>query len=670
MFVHDNETVGIVRGISKIVASLVGVRTGLPAIRILANAASMNVPLLLCLVIAAFSFERLHASSFYVDADGGNDTKSGKSPAEAWASLEKVSSQKFKAGDQILLKCGDTFRGKLALVKVAGSSQQPIVIASYGEGDPPVIDAAGYRAGIHLANCEHFEVRDLEITADGDAPVDDADPKERYGVLANTWGDGASHGLLLKNLHIHSIYPHEPTEHEGTNPTTYVGTAIRVSGTKKTPSKDVRIEDCRIENTGFAVLQAVWTSHLQVLNNHMKDIGGPAMVPSHCDDLVVRGNTVDGSGAFTDQRMHGRGSGIWPVYCERVLIEKNRFMHARGRYDSCGAHIDIGNRNVVVQYNLSLDNEGGFAEILGENVNCTYRYNISINDGARVQDKKRKSGDGHAILFSGHNGTKNRSGPTNCYVYNNTIYVKRGQHCSFSIEDTTRGVMLANNLFYVEGKAEDGTPSWWGKYQPGIEDTVFWTNNLYQKRGIFPKEWRFRETGPIVDDPHLANPGGLNPEDYIPATDSPVKDAGIEITKIPGDDIGLELGFAVDKDFFGNPIVGLPDIGAVEVSNSSATTKDGMATVDVAQSIKLGQKDEDYTLTDTEGRTIDGRLLHVDKDYVYVRLGNNRSYAIPLKILDSDTQNLLAAWEQKFGTPLTDQQSDYLKSLRNQAEKH
>ena len=147
----------------------------------------------------------------------------------------------------------------------------------------------------------------------------------------------------------------------------------------------------------------------------MERIGGQRS-SNDCDDLLVRGNVVNGSGQFTDERMHGRGSGIWPIWCKNVLIEKNEFKHARGRYDSCGTHIDMGNYNVIVQHNLSLDNEGGFVEILGFNTNCTYRYNISINDGARIAGKNGGDGDGHVILFSGHTNT-NRTGPFNSYIY-------------------------------------------------------------------------------------------------------------------------------------------------------------------------------------------------------------------------------------------------------------
>ena len=47
-------------------------------------------------------------------------------------------------------------------------------------------------------------------------------------------------------------------------------------------------------------------------------------------------------------------------------------------------YIDCGKENVVFQYNYSYNNEGGFVEILGDNINCGYRYNIGVNDGYRA----------------------------------------------------------------------------------------------------------------------------------------------------------------------------------------------------------------------------------------------------------------------------------------------
>jgi hypothetical protein len=55
---------------------------------------------------------------------------------------------------------------------------------------------------------------------------------------------------------------------------------------------------------------------------------------------------------------------------------------------------------VTIQYNLSLDNEGGFVEILGDCVNSIYRYNVSINDGSRAKGVHGATQDGHLTCLS------------------------------------------------------------------------------------------------------------------------------------------------------------------------------------------------------------------------------------------------------------------------------
>ena len=518
--------------------------------------------------------------TYYLDADGGDDSNAGTSPESAWATLAKAGSVTFTPGEQLLLQCGDTFDGKLVFDDENGTAGLPIVVASYGSGGRPVIDAAGYEAGINIISCDYIEVRDLEITGDGGAHVDGSSGENRYGIYINNTTDNDADGIIISNVYFHTIYPALPTESEGHNPTTYMGSGISAVGQLSDPSESLTVINCHFENLGYRCVYSKYQNHLSILDNLMENIGGPAMTPNVCTDLLVRGNIVDGSGQYTDPRMHGRGSGIWPINCTRVMIEQNAFMHARGRFDSCGVHLDIGNTDAVIQHNLSMDNEGGFVEILGVNSNCTYRYNISINDGARragFNENGLSQGDGHIIIFSGHNFSgQERHGPYNSYIYNNTIYVTEEQLCSFHIEQTTLGALVANNLFIVDGHSEDESPLWRGEYTVGMPETIVWTNNFYQRGGIFPESWVFTEGSPIYGNPNLANPGGLTAEDYIPAAGSMVEGRSVSIPLIPGDSVGLAVGFAVSNDFFGNPILGIPEIGAVEIG-SGVSTETGSA---------------------------------------------------------------------------------------------
>jgi hypothetical protein len=101
---------------------------------------------------------------------------------------------------------------------------------------------------------------------------------------------------------------------------------------------------------------------------------------------------------------------------------KKKFLYANGPGDSAGAHIDYNCDNIVLQYNISAYNAGGFCEILGNNYNCMYRYNLSINDGHHYKsiDGAFKKENFMVKRFQGEK--KKRKGPVNSYFYNNTIY--------------------------------------------------------------------------------------------------------------------------------------------------------------------------------------------------------------------------------------------------------
>jgi hypothetical protein len=348
---------------------------------------------------------------------------------------------------------------------------------------------------------------------------------------------------------------------------------------QKTSAKirNVKIENCTIEMTGHTGIRISgaggandrsFLDSVTIVNNRLKHIGGPGMVPGRCENVLVRGNIVDHSGSSIDPRMHARGSGIWPWTCNNVLIEKNKFMHARGKADSCGAHIDFNCNNVVVQYNLSMDNAGGFVEILGNDRNCCYRYNISINDGFRIKGEDGAHQEGKVLWTSGYVGSGNQKhGPYNSYIYNNTIYVKEEIRSCFSFARTTEGILIANNIFHILGETFDvsGDQDTQAEDQSLTIENVVFKNNVYQNSGILPESLIIKDSNPFVGDAGFKNAGGIEPEDYIPSSVSLLQDKGIAWQKIPGDEPGLLMDLEVEEDYFGNPIIGLPDIGAVEL---------------------------------------------------------------------------------------------------------
>ena len=515
-------------------------------------------------------------TTYYLDSQSGNDSNNGLTPEAAWKSLAKASSIKYVNGDSLLLKKGSVFNGELNL-NATGKAGSPVVVSAYPVNDStaplPVINAKGYLAGIHVINGDYLNISDLEITADAGTVVEPSANDKRYGVLVEVQGTHVSKQITLKNLYIHNIFASHQVAAKGQNPTSNMGKGIAFLADDNASFNGILVENCRIEMTGNTGIQLSGSStnpkffiqNVQILNNNLKNIGGPGIQPGKCSNVLVKGNVVDSTGSLIDPRMHGRGSGIWPWTCNNVLIENNAFMHAHGKADSHGAHIDFNCNNVVIQYNLSEDNQGGFVEILGNDHNCSYRYNISINDGSRVKGVDGATQQGETLFISGYTGSKPRKGPYDNYIYNNTIFVKKSIVSNFFLAPTTDGLLVANNIFYILGKTQT-MPLHNGSYVSSSSlKTVIFKNNLYLSQNTLPPDFPVRDISPLYGNPGFALPGGLKAKDYIPSNAALIKGKGIHIEKLPGDSIGLKIGLTVKKDFFGNPITGSPDIGAIEM---------------------------------------------------------------------------------------------------------
>jgi hypothetical protein len=78
------------------------------------------------------------ATTHYVSSSDGSDSDSGLTEALAWASLTKVNSTTFAAGDSVLFKRGDTFRGGISQNE-DGTNSDWIVYGAYGTGAKPKI---------------------------------------------------------------------------------------------------------------------------------------------------------------------------------------------------------------------------------------------------------------------------------------------------------------------------------------------------------------------------------------------------------------------------------------------------------------------------------------------------------------------------------------------------
>jgi parallel beta-helix repeat protein len=95
------------------------------------------------LPMLAFAWAGAGEAATYYVRNGGNDSADGRSHGTAWASLGKVNSYGFAAGDVVLLHEGSRFVGQVTVDWAGTSSARAVLGAYYLDGSTPV---RGYRS--------------------------------------------------------------------------------------------------------------------------------------------------------------------------------------------------------------------------------------------------------------------------------------------------------------------------------------------------------------------------------------------------------------------------------------------------------------------------------------------------------------------------------------------
>lgn len=543
------------------------------------------------------------AANYYVNASSGNDRNQGTSPEQAWESLRTLQKVTLRPGDRVLLARGERFRGSIELVDVAGAETSPIVISSYSdsadEAQPkPIIDAKGRNAGILVLDSRYIEISNLQIEADGGGFPSHAKAikrklgkkrlkPRRVGVYVVALGREESGYIRIHNVDVRDVYANNEgfvRSYEDTvssNGEGEYGFGMFFASVPGTALNHISVSNSSVANvshTGMKFHGKGEINYVQVRDNQLLNPGGPGIQMSGVTKALVKGNTVNGSGSPLHKRNWSRGSGMWTWGSSDVIVEHNQFLNANGPGDSAGFHIDFNCKNIIVQYNLSANNAGGFIEVLGNNYNNTYRYNVSVNDGHRVKKRGVAFQEGKTFWLSGFVGSekvgkkrrrKKRHGPYNTYIYNNTIFVDDHITAKIAVTKVAEGALVANNIFHIVGdskvvKGDQYVPEKEGDAL-NLKNVVF-ENNLFLKSENWPEQVLIQDRAPLLGDAGFVQPGGIQVADYTPTNKALVENRGIDIPMIPGDKNGLIVGLKADKDILGNPIVGKPDMGAIELS--------------------------------------------------------------------------------------------------------
>jgi len=138
-------------------------------------------------LLAALAAADVVATDYHV-SPGGDDARSGTSPAEAWRTLAPVGALDLEPGDSVLLEGGEVHAGSLVFgPEDGGTEAEPVTIASYGAGRATLQVAAG--DGILVDECGGIVIRELVIEGPGRT---DTAGRDGVGLRADS-DDGTKH---------------------------------------------------------------------------------------------------------------------------------------------------------------------------------------------------------------------------------------------------------------------------------------------------------------------------------------------------------------------------------------------------------------------------------------------------------------------------------------------
>lgn len=548
----------------------------------------------LLMITPAFS------SNYYISNSTGNDANAGTIDAP-FKTLAKISATELAPGDTAFFKRGDTFLGHY-VVNGSGTENNPVVITAYAEGEKPILsgqvgEAGGgdYKEAILIQNEDNIVLDGLDVRNNRLVSRSGIKDTDGFGISIHNSSNEVMRNFLFQNLTVRNVYAAEPMlDREDFD-------KIQVSGIRFTCAKNtvagkekningVEIRDCYFTdlqrlgiqfkhsggNDGIGNDSINRNMNLHVHNNEFYYLGGTGVLPNATYNCLIENNLFDHPGADVDPRMPARGSSIWNYKAMNTIMQYNTVISTGGYLDSYGIHIDKHNTNTFVQFNYMVDCIGGFVEILANNKNAVYRFNVSVNSGHRYSQgiSTWKAGSSTIYIYSDR-WVDDGAGlmlSDSVFVYNNTVVndtvVENPETGVWAFQTTfnvdAKNMFIYNNIFSSTNGAEMG-------YLQSVvrdNDTPFMlTNNLYE--GAINNDWINYDKNPIL----RANPAFVGEGEGKLAYDiterSSAIDQGVAITgpKVVGAGIGVfkNIPKYPNVDFYGNPIdlsTGTPNVGA------------------------------------------------------------------------------------------------------------
>ncbi len=406
---------------------------------------------------------------FYVNAFS-NVEKSDGSINAPFKSLNELGKIQFRAGDCIYLAGNQILNGSIHIKDLKSTAEQPLIITSYGEGVSYIY--SGNESAVLIESCENVCVKNITVKGSGrkagnmgsgvegiNSRFVEVDKVEASGYLMNGIGFTGGGDIRITNSYAHD---------NGYN-------GIEITGEWGSKSvHNVYIGYCVAENNAGCPA---------ILDNH----SGSGILVGHATNTTIEFCEAMNNG-WDMPRMGNGPVGIWGYESDKLTIQycysHNNKTSSRG-IDGGGFDFDGGITNSVMQYNLSMNNEGsgyglfqfgGATEWSGNVIS----HNVSVDDGfknsqsgiyvwcdpynkdkhlceTKISDNLIISGFGHAISF-------NTGYSTNLEFVDN-IFVLKDESTDFLDGDETKSQAIFKRNQYWSEVAEKQ-----GKVQPQVKE--------------------------------------------------------------------------------------------------------------------------------------------------------------------------------------------------------
>ena len=339
--------------------------------------------------LALFVATSCPAATYYVSNDG-NDRASGESDAEAWATLEKVNRQSFKAGDVVLFREGDRWEGKLA-VDWSGTPSAYATVGAYHvdnetavkglRGQRPIIEGAGrypsggiYDALITVNTQDYVRIENLEIRNSEGRGI--AFARSNYGDVVNVVVDGAyvdgihflnsDHGSVSRSFVTHAglVFPRDGRKHAWAAAITFVS------------SDSGRVVETTVAETYGEGINANHGSRGTLIeNNRVFAVRAVGIYADAAPNTTIRRNIVVGTAngkfwrsgdsvgpgiAVNDEKYHykaGGGSLSDDIQSKDVKVEGNVVVYTSAGIALWSAAPQAAHDNLIVANNTLIDND-------------------------------------------------------------------------------------------------------------------------------------------------------------------------------------------------------------------------------------------------------------------------------------------------------------------------